>query len=531
MTVQSFFVKSTIGQDLIDSELATRRLKHIVSELPGKLHILELLVVLEEICQFQQDTSKALSVSYGAFKSMSSNVRVSEQLRSQFLRPEIYLKLPRDPVSQELPLSTLLSYICRCLTYEGLYCSIGSFSVGDPTAETLTSLDALEDWLYMMSSRLTQIKKMSEQFLPLWVFTAAHTIAFFHGRQQTTRIPYGVTGSEKVSTTSVRIPITDLLQTDTIRHLLELRNPYIEDMESNPFARIRAVRYYDSFTVFDSMRMDDTDPTVPPSETCCILGGGYMNPVFVHRLLGRYVGGPPMDYRRFLTFAIAWDNRRSSAGIGYFWPIFDVDNKGFITVDDVVPLVDGMVNLLQSLPNACGPQGGNAKKILLHEVHDILKSSNTGRFSKDQAMKSPQAFGTIVGLLGNTQAFVEYECREDTAHKQFIAKQVNDAKLSREKADTSRSAELIRLQRIIDNTWFENEQLPTAQFASFVEFLDHHEQIYGGQAMEPWLTQYYQWESQEAEKYLLMMDSQLGVSMDSDISPNITDGETIRSRE
>lgn len=278
-----------------------------------------------------------------------------------------------------------------------------------------------------------------------------------------------------------------------------------------------------------------------------------MNPVFVNRLLGVYLGGPPIDYRRFLTFAIAWENRKTAAGIRYFWPVLDVNRKGYVEMADMYALVDGMVTVLQSLPASCGPQGSSAKSILLDEISDILRSSShssqeqqLSRFTLANALESSSsaAFGTIIGLLGNTQSFVEYECREDTAHKQFIAKQVQEARLVRENAAScnNRATELTRLQKIIDDTWFENNSTtkPAAAFSSFVEFLDHHERVYGGQAMEPWLTQYYQWEAQEAETCQLMMDSQLcgGSVLDCTEDPDtlnlattIDAAESLRSRE
>lgn len=309
----------------------------------------------------------------------------------------------------------------------------------------------------------------------------------------------------------------------------------MEDAESNLFARIRAVRYYDSFTVFDTLRFDDSDTLISPTEACCIFAGGYMNPVFVNRLVGIYVGGPPIDYRRFLTFAIAWENRRTPAGIRYFWPILDVNRRGFIEMEDMYALVDGMVSILQSLPSSCGPQGSSARSILLAEISDILRSNDRidgqppAQFTLARALESPAAFGTIIGLIANTQAFVEYECREDTAHKQFISKQMREAKLNRENG-LSRSSELIKLQKVIDDTWFEAAPGKAPAFASFVEFLDHHEQVYGGQAMEPWLTQYYQWEAQEADNCQFMMDSQLGTSVDSS-DFLVSADENLRSRE
>jgi hypothetical protein len=116
-------------------------------------------------------------------------------------------------------------------------------------------------------------------------------------------------------------------------------------------------------------------------------------------------------------------------------------------------------------------------------------------------------------LLGNTQSFIDYECREDTAHKQFVAKQVREARVARMKASQlTRAGQLSILQQAIDECWFHDPAL-RMKFSSFADFLDFHEAEYGGESMEPWLARYYQWEQQEAETcQLLLLESQYVLS-------------------
>jgi hypothetical protein len=281
----------------------------------------------------------------------------------------------------------------------------------------------------------------------------------------------------------------------------------VEELDSNPFARIRAVRYYDSFTVFDTTAassIGQSGMVTPP-----IFGGGYMNPLLIERVIN---GGPPMDYRKFLTFAIAWDNRKTEPGVKFFWPLFDLKHKGYLTIEDFTDFIESMVSILQTMPAVCGPQGPNAVEVLKHEIIDVLRSHITWDsavseqppnciFSFQQAIKNPNAFGTVIGLIGNTQTFMEYECREETAHKNFLTKQLKEAKISQAKTHQSssdRANQLSLLQSIIDDAWLLQPPPVASKFDSFAEFLDYHETVYGGESMEPWLTRYYQWEEAEA---------------------------------
>jgi hypothetical protein len=435
----------------------------------------------------------------------------------RLLAPSLFWKLPKTE-NGKVALTTFVAVIARIVSEQGIFASLAACSAGDPYCERIASIDGLEDWLFHQSHRLCQIQKMTEQFLPLWVFTAAHTVAFFHGSQKASRPIASVSGMQRLNTTSVSIKIADFVKSETMKRLLELSKPVLEDMESNPFSRIRAVRYYDSYTVFDAARTADSCPS---TEQCSIFGGGYMNPAFMDRLMAAH-GGPPFDYRRFLTFAIAWDNRRTEQGVRYFWPLFDKQAKGYMSESDLSELVNGILLLLRCLPAVCGPQGPKAYSVLADEIKDIVRTHSVGRLdaqrstdcvmTRADALASPDAFGTIVGILGNTQTFIEYECREDTAHKLFLARQVKEARIVRMKAThATRGGQLSILQQLVDDCWF--YQKPNHKFASFAEFLDYHEATYGGESMEPWLVRYYQWEQQEAENcQILLSESQFAVS-------------------
>ena len=500
MVFNTFKQRLTIGQSLIHSELRSKKWATFQDSLPNREDVITLLIVMEEFCQFHTDSNKPLALDYKVFKKLAEDPRIHERIRSAFLKPDIFMKLPKiDP--NTVLVTTWVSFICRALTNEGLYASLAQFSVGDPTSQFIMTIDAVEDWLFKLSRRLVQIQKMTEQFLPLWIFTAAHTIAFFHGKQQSSKLGLRVPGSDRMNCTSVRIPIQEVVDSCTMRQLVQLSRMAPVDSETNPFSRIRAVRYYDSFTVFDTS-----------DGLCPIFAGGYMNPIFVERLLAVNGGGQNMDYRRFLSFAIAWDGRKTVPGVKYFWPLFDPNHRGYITLSDVEEFVNGILTVIRALPAACGPQGPDPARILLDEICDLLashkevdcssetRSANDSLFTLSEAMAAPIAFGTLVGLVGNSQTFLEYEGREETAHKQFLTKQWKDVQNARVKASSdSRSGQLAKLQSVIDDAMFFDKLSSSDKFSTFADFLDFHESVYGGEAMEPWLNRYYAWEAQEEE--------------------------------
>ena len=513
MTIPVFYQRDLLGRELIKAELRSRNWRAAQGALPTRDDVIYLLVMLEEICQFHSDTTRELELDYAVIRKVSRDTRLPNAFLRDMLSPVTFMKLPKSATGK-VTVVNLLTVITRSISLANLHASLSCVASG-VTSEVITSVDALEDWLYHQSHRLVQIQKMTEQFLPLWVFTAAHTISFFHGHQKASAFGSSVPGSNRTSTISVSVNVKDLVLSPTMRHILELSRLIVEDFDNNPFSRIRAVRYYDSFTVFDAGR----NPEIPSFEQCSIYAGGYMNPVFMDRLLTAY-GGPPLDYRRFLAFAIAWDNRRTIQGVKYFWPILDKDKKGYINEKNVMELIQGILQLLQCLPAGCGPQGPRAAQVLLDEIKDLFRTHilpSAQRppdcvLTRQEAIDSPDALGAVIGILGNSQTFIEYECREDTAHKHFVAKQVKEARLARSKAAlATRAGQLAVLQQLVDECWFNVPVRP--KYNSFAEFLDYHEATYGGESMEPWLAKYYQWEQQEAEHcQMLLSESQFAVS-------------------
>ena len=517
MSIKPFHRTSNIGRGLVESEIHSKRWKRVLERLPVRDDIIRLLVSLEEVCQFHDDHNKSLEFDYSVWSKIVRSEISKDDPIYHYLVPSLFWRLPKTE-NGKIALTTFVTVIARMVSEQGLFASLAACSAGDPACERIVSIDGLEDWLFQQSHRLYQIQKMTEQFLPLWVFTAAHTVAFFHGYQRASRPIASMTGGDRLNTTSLSLKIADFVKSDTMKRLLELSKPVLEDMESNPFSRMRAVRYYDSFTVFDAGRNAESSPS---TEQCSIFAGGYMNPAFMDRLMEIH-GGPAIDYRRFLTFAIAWDNRKTEQGVKYFWPLVDKQARGYMSDSDLSELVNGILLLLRCLPAVCGPQGPKAPSVLADEIRDIVRTHSAGRLdmqrpadcvmTKADALASPDAFGSIIGILGNTQTFIEYECREDTAHKLFLTRQVKEARTARMKAaQATRGGQLSILQQLVDECWF--YQKPNHKFGSFAEFLDYHEATYGGESMEPWLVRYYQWEQQEAENcQILLSESQFAVS-------------------
>ncbi|KAF4652945.1 Serine/threonine-protein phosphatase 2A regulatory subunit B'' subunit gamma [Perkinsus olseni] len=406
-----------------------------------------------------------------------------------------------------------LAYACRMANLHNILTSLHRHDVD---GRGYLTGDTLEDWLFEISKHLAflfdqpQVRKTPEQFLPLWVFTAAHTIGFLLGG-----------GSAASCRDGPRISIERILSEKGIEHvidpLMSLRRVYVEDMTNNLFSRFRSISYYDSFFVFGTAPVDTVVANGQASLN--IFNRGYMNPLFTSRLVKRY--NPVqriMDYRTFLDFCIAWENRDTPQGAKYFWRILDWRGRGWIDRDDLSELAQAILNVVDSMPGICGPNGPPPVETLVSEIYDLLvvaddESNPDGRIALPHVLKHTRAFGTVVGFLANTDAFIEYEAREEIVHEKF------SAKLEKEKKDKQYQQKLAfieyhstvdhRLQQCLDGLWgnlnaHENAVTGGGQaslsFAAFREYLNYHESVYAGVSVEPGLNAYYEWEESEARQ-------------------------------
>lgn len=146
----------------------------------------------------------------------------------------------------------------------------------------------------------------------------------------------------------------------------------------------------------------------------------------------------------FLDFCIAWENRDTVQGAKYFWRILDWRGRGWIDREDLSELAQAILNVVgeasisrrcigmcssDSMPGICGPNGPPPVETLVSEIYDLLvvadnESNPEGReFLLDDfwrvmitrlsgivlphVLEHTRAFGTVIGFLANTDAFIE----------------------------------------------------------------------------------------------------------------------------
>merc|ERR1712032_1211292 len=136
--------------------------------------------------------------------------------------------------------------------------------------------------------------------------------------------------------------------------------------------------------------------------------------VFIDRVFEEYhtyrdmeTGEREMDYKTFIDFVLAMENKNSKQAIHYFWKIIDIHHQGRFDGFVISYFFRAIVRLLQN------------KKVdvaniddVKDEIFDMVKTTNPGIITLQDLMNCRQG-GTVLSMLIDAAAFWRYDNREN----------------------------------------------------------------------------------------------------------------------
>merc|ERR1712176_783758 len=129
--------------------------------------------------------------------------------------------------------------------------------------------------------------------------------------------------------------IRDLLSSQILPELYELRQEQpleASEAASNWFSMQSALKVYGAYLELDV----DQNGMLSKNELSRF-GSGMLTDVFIDRVFEEYqtyrdaeTGEREMDYKTFLDFVLAMENKNSRQAIQYFWKLIDIKHKGWL---------------------------------------------------------------------------------------------------------------------------------------------------------------------------------------------------------
>ncbi|CAK0872297.1 unnamed protein product [Prorocentrum cordatum] len=246
----------------------------------------------------------------------------------------------------------------------------------------------MENFIFELIPTLPQLSSLQEEFYPFYVFTAVRKFFFFLDPKRTGKIC-----------------IQELLLSPITQELYELRQEAplgAQEAESNWFSVQSALKVYGAYLELDT---DQNGMLIREAKHRSVLmapipsggldkaelmnygsGAAMLTDVFIQRVFEEYhtytdseTGEREMDYKTFLDFVLAMDNKNTKQAAQYFWKTKRCD---VASVDDVKD-----------------------------EIFDMVKAKDTGTITRQELLNCRQG-GTVLTMLIDAAAFWRYDHRE-----------------------------------------------------------------------------------------------------------------------
>eukprot|EP00397_Hematodinium_sp_SG-2012_P020602 GEMP01021237.1.p1 GENE.GEMP01021237.1~~GEMP01021237.1.p1 ORF type:complete len:481 (+),score=103.52 GEMP01021237.1:142-1584(+) len=250
----------------------------------------------------------------------------------------------------------------------------------------------MENFIFELIPTLPQLRSLQEEFYPFYVFTAVRKFFFFLDPHR-----------------SGRIFIADLLSSSILPELYELRQEAeVDEMSTNWFCVTSALKVYSTYLELDN----DQNGMLCPSELSQY-GGSMLTDVFVQRVFEEYqtyrdpIGGQEMDYKTYLNFVLAMENKATFQSMQYFFRLLDINHNGRLDSGIITYFFRFVSKSLEERQLDSGIRVEDVKD----EIYDMVRPKNPNYITLAD-LYACKVGGTIISMLIDTQAFWQYDNRE-----------------------------------------------------------------------------------------------------------------------
>uniref|UniRef100_A0A3Q3DAT2 Serine/threonine-protein phosphatase 2A regulatory subunit B'' subunit gamma n=1 Tax=Hippocampus comes TaxID=109280 RepID=A0A3Q3DAT2_HIPCM len=229
---------------------------------------------------------------------------------NKFFTARVYAKLLHSDPYGRISIMQFFNYIMRKVW---LHKTRIGLSLYDVAGQGFLRESDLENYILELIPTLPQLDGLEKSFYSFYVCTAVRKFFFFLDPLRTGKIK-----------------IQDILACSFLDDLLELRDEELskESQESNWFSAPSALRVYGQY-----LNLDKDHNGMLSKEELSRYGRATLTSVFLERVFQEcltYDG--EMDYKTYLDFVLALENKKEPAALQYIFKLLDMDNQGYLNV-------------------------------------------------------------------------------------------------------------------------------------------------------------------------------------------------------
>jgi len=349
-----------------------------------------LALLREQNAKRNEGNAEVEVIDYAGFGSIRQELLRQGMRFGQFFTPEMFLKFPRDH-NGCIAIVPFFTFIVRKVNLKQTRVQLSYY---DALGRGYLREKDMENFIFELIPTLPQLNSLQEEFYPFYVFTAVRKFFFFLDPKRTGRIH-----------------IRALLSSQILHELYELRQEQpleASEAASNWFSMQSALKVYGAY-----LELDEDQNGMLSKNELMRFGTGMLTDVFIDRVFEEYqtyrdgeTGEREMDYKTFLDFVLAMDNKNTRQAIQYFWKLIDVNHQGQIDGFVINYFFRAIVRLLQK--KKCDVATVDDVK---DEIFDMVKSSKPGVITFQDLVSCRQG-GTVLSMLIDAAAFWRYDNRE-----------------------------------------------------------------------------------------------------------------------
>ncbi|CAB3372193.1 Hypothetical predicted protein [Cloeon dipterum] len=306
---------------------------------------------------------------------------------SAYFKPSVFAKLQtKDPYGR-VSIMALFNYVMRKVWLQQTRIGL---SLYDITGQGYLRESDLENYILELLPTLPQLDGLEKSFHSFYVCTAVRKFFFFLDPLRTGRIR-----------------IQDVLACSFLDDLLELRDEELpKDLQdANWFSAPSALRVYGQY-----LNLDRDHNGMLSQEELGGYGTGTLTTVFLERVFQEcltYDG--EMDYKTYLDFVLALENRAEPQALHYLFRILDVQGKGYL---DVFSL-NYFFRAIQQQLRLHGQEPVSFEDVK-DEIFDMVRPKDSLKITLQDLLKCGHG-DTMISILTDLNGFWTYENREAMA--------------------------------------------------------------------------------------------------------------------
>jgi Ca2+-binding EF-hand superfamily protein len=333
-------------------------------------------------------------INYLAFRKIGDSLPLAWR---GFFLPSVFIKFPRDRFGS-IPIRPFFRYVRSKVRFTRLRISLSCFD--DLGQGSLREHD-LENYVFEQIPLMPMLADLKKDFYPYYVFTAVRKFVFFLDPMK-----------------KGKIKIKDMVYSSHLQEFNKLRMPLPaggvlqgKRKKSEWFSSRSTLQVYSAYLNLDTDRNGMLN-----KQEFSRYNGGVLTQPFVDGLFQQYrmyslndkdAGEMEMDYKTFLDFVLAMDNKHTPESIRYFFKILDIDGVGYLTLHTLHYFFRAVVKRMQEL----GHEPVDSIEVVSNEIVDMINPSDPNRITIADLIKSNYA-ATVISMLIDVNGFWRYENRE-----------------------------------------------------------------------------------------------------------------------